>query len=256
MATFQVVNTLGSGPGTLHRAINLANDSPGADTITFNIPGDGNHQIPVIGFYGTIIKGKVTIDGYTQPGSARNTSADPAVNNARITVSLKNTAPPGPGLVVWGRRASGSQLRGLSFVNADPYGSQSGIEVRNADYVTIDGCAFTSTGRARLSQAVIIRNADHNTIGGNVDWTPALQNVMSRYDVGVELIGSSQHNAIVSNLIGGEPEQSENPIQKVGVLIQRSSRNNTIARNILFKNITPLRIESTNVIEDNTIVPR
>ncbi|MFO0959563.1 MAG: right-handed parallel beta-helix repeat-containing protein [Isosphaeraceae bacterium] len=254
LATFQVINTRAVGAGSLSRAIELANNKPGTDTITFNIPGDGNHEIPMAGLLGVSVKSKVIIDGYTQPGSARNTSSDPAANNAKVLVTIKNLASSGPALAFWGKGASGSQMRGIRVVSLAH--SQSGIEIRNADNVKIDGCAFSGEQNSRLTQAIIIRNGNRNTIGGNVAWTPALQNVMNTYNVGVDLIGNSQHNAIVSNLIGGEPGQSQDPLQKVGVLVQRSARNNTITRNLLYKNITQLKIESTNTVDDNTFVDR
>jgi len=236
----------------------MANDRPGADTIAFNLPGDGTHDIFVTGLWGPAnIKGKVTIDGYTQPGSAPNTSQDPLVNNAQIKVNLINIAPSGPGLAVWGNRASGSQIRGLGFFNRTENSSaRSGLEVRQANFVTVDGCVFGATGGTRLAQAVILRNANYATIGGVITGNPAQQNVMRNYDVGVELIGASEHNAIVSNLVGGEPQPHADPIQKVGILVRPSSRQNTIARNVLYKNITQLDIQSTNVIENNILIPR
>ncbi len=44
-ATFTVLNTNDSGPGSLRQAILDANATPGADTIAFNIPGSGIHTI-------------------------------------------------------------------------------------------------------------------------------------------------------------------------------------------------------------------
>ncbi len=44
-ATYTVTNTNDSGTGSLRWAINQANDHAGADTIPFNIPGDGVHTI-------------------------------------------------------------------------------------------------------------------------------------------------------------------------------------------------------------------
>ncbi len=42
---FTVTNTDDSGPGSLRQAILDANANPGADLITFNIPGAGPHTI-------------------------------------------------------------------------------------------------------------------------------------------------------------------------------------------------------------------
>ena len=72
-ATFTVTNTDDSGPGSLRQAIEDANTAVGADTIAFAIPGAGVHTITPLSLL-PIIGSSVTIDGYTQPGSAPNTT--------------------------------------------------------------------------------------------------------------------------------------------------------------------------------------
>src|SRR5436309_16014809 len=44
-ATFVVTNTNANGPGSLFFAISDANETPGADLITFNIPGPSPYVI-------------------------------------------------------------------------------------------------------------------------------------------------------------------------------------------------------------------
>ncbi|HYP19592.1 MAG TPA: hypothetical protein VEY08_05910, partial [Chloroflexia bacterium] len=62
--TYTVTNTNDSNTGSLRQAILDANANPGADKITFNIPGGGVHRIsPVTPLPG--ISEAVTIDGYT-----------------------------------------------------------------------------------------------------------------------------------------------------------------------------------------------
>lgn len=262
MTTFQVVNTEATGPGSLRAAILKANEHPGLDTITFAIPGDGNHDIPGPGI-ATVIRDRVFIDGYSQHGSAANTSQDPAVNNARITVNLIHAggSSQGAALILSGKSAGGSLIRGLGFFNKGPShdnsGQRWGLEVRNANVVTVSGCVFGGRAHTRLTQAVVIRGGNRNIIGGaDANRNPAQQNVVRTYDIGVELIGDARHNTIANNLIGGEPEASADPLQKVGVLIRPTSSQNTVMRNVLFKNITPLDFETANDIRDNTIVPR
>lgn len=256
LSTIQVVNDNGFGTGSFHWAIHKANLSPGPDTITFNIPGDGVHNIPTAGLFGTPIRGKVLIDGYTQPGSIRNTSPDPLTNNARIQVNLFNATNFGPALAFSGNRASGSEIRGIGFATLERFGTQTGLEVRDADNISVNGCLFGAAKQGRLSAAVIINDSDHVTIGGDPAGGPALQNVLSGYKVGVVMTGASQHNEIVNNRIGFEPELSANPIQKLGVLIRHPSKNNLIARNVFYKNLEAYSIHSPNVIVDNTIIPR
>lgn len=67
-ATYVVTNTTNSGLGSLRQAILNANANPGADFITFNIPGSGVHLINIGINYLPPITGTVTIDGGTQSG--------------------------------------------------------------------------------------------------------------------------------------------------------------------------------------------
>src|SRR5439155_9399819 len=68
-ATFVVTNTNANGPGSLFFAISDANETPGADLITFNIPGPSpyviNQTVPL-----PTVTDPVTLDGTTQPGFA------------------------------------------------------------------------------------------------------------------------------------------------------------------------------------------
>lgn len=253
MATFVVTSAAGAGPGTLRAAINLSNQSPGADAIVFQVPSNatisvGNPPLPPI-------TGQVVIDGYTQAGSARNTSTDPAVNNARLGVELLAGGGSAPLLQV-NPRGSGSQIRGISFKNTGSH-VDSGVAINQASNVTIDGNAFGANGQSRLGAAVKITGGSRNTIGGDVAADPGRQNVMSMYTNGVELSGPSSHNAVVGNIIGGVPAESRAPLQEIGVWLKPSASNNTIIRNVMYRNIEAFRDESFgNVIEGNTIVPR
>src|SRR5947207_15548138 len=74
-ATFTVMNTNDSGPGSLRQAILDANGNPGTDAIAFDIPGPGVHTIQPATPLPTITEA-VTIDGYTQPGASPNTQPD------------------------------------------------------------------------------------------------------------------------------------------------------------------------------------
>ena len=68
-ATFTVTSASDSGTGALRTAMNLANASPGLDTIEFNLPGPGPHGIQPLAELSTIA-GPVILDGTTQPGYA------------------------------------------------------------------------------------------------------------------------------------------------------------------------------------------
>src|SRR2546423_752926 len=86
-----------AAPGTnetsLVMALNQLNDG---DTIQFNIPGSGPFYIrtPAAGYH-YITNNNITIDGYSQPGSAPNTNPILAANNARIQIVLDSRDGPG-----------------------------------------------------------------------------------------------------------------------------------------------------------------
>src|SRR2546426_1625985 len=66
-ATFTVTNTANTGAGSLRQAIIDANNSPGVDTIQFNITGGGFQTIAPTSAL-TAIADPVILDGTTQPG--------------------------------------------------------------------------------------------------------------------------------------------------------------------------------------------
>jgi hypothetical protein len=90
-----IVNTTnnispGSGETNLLQAIGALEDG---DTIGFNIPGTGPFYLitpPFLPYngYPPITNNNVTIDGYTQPGSAPNSNTILSSNNARIQIVL------------------------------------------------------------------------------------------------------------------------------------------------------------------------
>jgi hypothetical protein len=96
-ATFTVLNTLASGPGSLRQAILDANATPnvgGPDLIAFNIPGGGVRTIRPTSALPAVTD-PVVIDGYTQPGASPNTLPDG--NNAVLLIELRgDNAPPTP----------------------------------------------------------------------------------------------------------------------------------------------------------------
>ena len=73
-SVFSVLNNNDSGSGSLRQAIIDANaDSAAPHTIQFAIPGSGPHTINVLSQFPGIDR-SMTIDGYSQAGSAMNTN--------------------------------------------------------------------------------------------------------------------------------------------------------------------------------------
>ena len=174
-ATFTVTTANTSGPGSLVQAILDANASAGADTIVFNIPGDGVKTITIPGPLPTI-SDTVTIDGYSQPGASANTLA--VGDNAALKIQIDNQGT----ILTMHIRASNTVVRGLAITHSKGYGiligpvlGQSGP---NAENVTVAGnfIGVDPTGSAKAAANPSILGGGNNaTIGGT---TPADRNVL------------------------------------------------------------------------------
>src|SRR5262245_60562900 len=95
LTTYPVTITADSGAGSLRQAIMDANGhsnamNPGGvrDVISFNIAGAGPHTIS-LGSALEVIDEPLLIDGFTQPGSSRNTLS--TGNNAVLKIELNGT---------------------------------------------------------------------------------------------------------------------------------------------------------------------
>jgi hypothetical protein len=232
--TFTVTNTDDGGAGSLRQAILDANSTAGEDTINFNIPGTGVKTISPQTDLPAITGDAVIIDGFSQPGSSRNTLS--SGTNAKLLVQLEGSKVasrvPTSGLHI---SAPFSQIRGLvinrfdtgvevagehvilsqNFIGTDPTGtldrgnSGSGVSIQGfADAVGVnfsedanlisgnDGAGVFIGSRA-LSTSV-----SHNLIGTDKTGTKALGNSRA----GIEIAGSSnsftENNTIAFN--GGD----------------------------------------------------
>ncbi len=199
-ATFTVTNTNDSGAGSLRQAIDDANNRTGADTINFNIPGDGPHTIAPTSSLPTITD-PVTINGYSQPGSKPNSLA--VGNNAVLKVMLTGIFARGStgstGLVI---AASNSTVRGLvinSFVGSGIWiaGADSANNKIEGNYIGTDTSGAHDVGNLR---GVSIVGAPTNTVGGT---SPAARNVISGNDEeGVFIYDYAPGNKVMGNYIG------------------------------------------------------
>ncbi|AVP96514.1 hypothetical protein C7S18_04565 [Ahniella affigens] len=187
--TFTVNKTADTNDGTcnadcsLREAITAANANLDGNIIAFSIPGAGPHTISPTGPLPTITN-PVLIDGYTQAGSATNTSA--TTSNAVIMIALDGLNSPGTdvGLALC---ASDSTIRGLSVTR---FSSGIGSGVTN----TVGFCPAAVKG---------------NTIAGNFvglapDGTTALTNTSSHVIVS-ETTGATVGGTLPAdrNVIGG-----------------------------------------------------
>src|SRR4051794_32306030 len=101
-ATINVTTTDDPGEGSLRAAITTANTLAGADTIEFDIAGNGTKKITIHSPL-PAVTGPVTIDGYSQTDAVANTeagftsafAAGGAGSNATIKVELDLNDNPG-----------------------------------------------------------------------------------------------------------------------------------------------------------------
>lgn len=194
--TFTVINTNDSGSGSLREAILNANTNITAGhRIEFAIPGAGVQVIAPASAL-PVITSPVTIDGYTQPGSATNTSA--TAFNGTVLIQIDALNAGANALTVVG---GGTTIRGLIIVRSPA----SGIELSFGDGNSVRGCLIgvdgAGTDLGNTADGIFINYCNNNAIGGtNVD----ARNVISGNNSdGISVTTDSPAaNTILGNLIG------------------------------------------------------
>jgi hypothetical protein len=186
-----------SSPCTLRAAVQEANDTPGADTINFNIPGNAAYKTisPDSGL--PAINDEVTIDGYTQPGGSPNALAEG--NDAVLKVELNGTdSGNSPGLDV----SADTVIRGLvinRFKSAGVLISDEGDGSRiEGNFIGTDPSGMADLGNG--GPGVSISSASEVTVGGG---SPDARNLISGNDRnGVNISGYGTQNLVQGNYIG------------------------------------------------------
>ncbi len=203
---FQVTTTADSGPGSLRQAILDSNASPGANIITFDIPGPGVQTIapesPL-----PPITASVLIDGFSQPGYASTplielsgqfmqsgNGLDVTGSGTEVRGLAINGFASGAGILINGASATNTWVYG-DFIGTDPTGTQAspnntGVEVSGGAHDNIIGAqgdAGSESERNLLSgntfagvwitgQGTDRNIVDGNFIGTDVSGTLALAN--------------------------------------------------------------------------------
>jgi CSLREA domain-containing protein len=90
------------------------NQATVVDQIEFSIPGTGPHTISMARSMDGISE-PVVIDGYTQPGSKKNTLNQPGKSNAVLKIQLRGPGNPFAEALSVGSGGSGSVIRGLAI---------------------------------------------------------------------------------------------------------------------------------------------
>ena len=227
-ATFMVTTVADSGDGSLRKAILDANAMPnlgGPDQIQFFIPGTGVKTIaPTTAL--PPISDAVVVDGYTQPGAARNTNGPGLGDNAVLRIEL-NGAGAGASVagLTFGTNSGGSRVSGLAInrFGGDGILLQSGGNTIEGNFIGID---LTGTQALGNDVGVRIDNAINNTIGGTV---AGARNVISDNSEGVEITGSAAAGNIVQgNFIGTDASGTVGIPNFIGVAVTSNAHDNTI----------------------------
>ena len=163
LAPFVVTNTNDAGAGSLRQAILDANANAGPDTISFNIPGAGLRTITPASPL-PAVTGPVTIDGFTQPGAAANTSG--TGNDAVLLVELDGSAA---GAGAHGLEVTGNNV-GVSGLVINRFAGH-GIFFNGSAEGRVAGCfvGTNAAGTAALGNAghgVAVVDSNSNAIGG------------------------------------------------------------------------------------------
>lgn len=187
---------------TLRAAIEESNDTPGADSIRFGIPGSGVQTITPTSQLPAITE-SVTINGYTQPGASANTLRQG--NNAQLLIELDGTSAGSfaAGLFITDARLC--LVRGLVI---NRFGGQGILALATStipesehriegNFVGTNSSGTVDLGNGDVGVRV---DASGNTIGGV---SPDKRNVISgNGSGGVLLGGEGRNNAVVGNYVG------------------------------------------------------
>jgi CSLREA domain-containing protein len=187
----------GSEPCSLRRAIELANATPGADEIRFNIPGSGVHTIRPQSLLPDIIE-PVTIDARTQPGYS---------GTPLIEIKGDTFVGSGHGIRI---NASNSAVSGFAINEMPSVIDDNGSQVGGNGIV--------------LQSSVAHPNNSHNFVSDNflgTDPTGALRK--GNHATGL-LIFDSDSNYIFFNVLSGNGKPDEGK-RGAGIAIEGGNNN-------------------------------
>jgi len=210
LATIFVTNTSDGGTGSLRAALTLANSpSRPADTICFNIPDSGTHTIVPLTPLPAITHPGVIIDGYSSPGSARNTLE--VGDNAKLNIVIDGrlAGVDASGLVLAGGSITVQGVVVENFRNSSPSSGlaagiliQSDRNVVSGDFLGTDAPGSSTMTTLGNFNGIRVGRGQGNVIGGT---TPADRNVISaNYRNGIEIDGPSSATLVQNNYIGTE----------------------------------------------------
>jgi Right handed beta helix region len=193
--TITVTNTNSSGSGSLRDAINTSNRRSGKQTIEFSI-GSGKQVITPLTDLPQITD-KVTIDGYTQPGSSAATASAGA--SPKILIDGRNL---NVGLDI---ESSKNTVRGLVIQNVPETGVlQAAVYIGSGSENVIAGNYLGTNAPGKGAKGnfigVLVKGEGSDNVIGGPD--PADRNLISANTYGVEIDSVRSGNVVEGNRIG------------------------------------------------------
>ena len=217
---------------TLRAAIQEANDTPGADTINFNITSTSKTITPASPL--PEITGTVTINGYSQPGTAANTRAIGTDAVLRIVLDGVNAGSNTTGLRLG---AINSEVNGLVIQRFGSYGISMAISGQHVwgNYIGTNAAGSAARGnRTGISVTGFGHSvggsspASRNVISGNVEEGVRFFEARSSYVSGNYIGTNAAGTAALGN---GDSGVNVNSSLTVSVGGTRSGEGNVISGN-------------------------
>ncbi|MBL8186064.1 MAG: DUF2012 domain-containing protein, partial [Blastocatellia bacterium] len=213
LSPFVVRNTNDAGPGSFRNAITKSNQTTGAQTISFNLPGAGPHRIePITAF--PAVSDPLTIDATTQPGFSGTPIIELTGNN-RVGV------PVGLDL-----RSGNNTIKGLSINRF--YGAAIVISsaMTGGNTIQANYIGTNTAGDTALPNGIgIVIGTPNNLIGGS---TASERNLISgNQGSGIQIglvpnAGAATGNVVVGNLIGTDAAGTAPLPNNSGIIIVSS----------------------------------
>jgi trimeric autotransporter adhesin len=246
VSTFVVTNTNDTGGGSLRDAIDLANaNTLTLDVIAFAIAGTTLHTItPATVLPG--IAGPTVIDGYTQPGSSKNTLA--SGSDAVITIEIDGSSVANQRGITFDTGSAGSVLRGVAINGFSSGGQGVRFQSNASTGYRVEGC-FIGTNAAGSSAdpnstGIAATSGSSITIGGP---DAGQRNIIAGNGDGIRIDGSATvNNVIQGNLIG--LKDSGAPLSNTGdaITVVGASTGNRILDNAISSSVAGLGIDLTD----------
>lgn len=240
------ISALIASPGadgfiSLREAILAANNTPGPDTINFDIDAFGVQTIQLLSPLPLISGGGTTINGYSQSYASEATRDDPATILVEIDGTHAGALSNGLSLSSAGNVVKGLAINRFAVNGIAIGGSGATNNLITGNHIGTNPDGTLDQGNA-LDGVFIGLGAQNNTIGGD---TPAECNVISGNDWdGVGIHGSETiSNTVSGNYIGLSANGTDELGNSFhGVYIYGSAKNNTVGgdtigeRNLISEN--------------------